>query len=538
MVRASSPQAADEALSVGRAAFSAAVPAPADGAPTARPAPRSLSDARLLAPTANVAVVSVPGDYAALAAYQALSNGLHVLLFSDNVSVAKEVALKRYAAARGLLLMGPGAGTAMLGGAGLGFANAVKPGPVGVVAAAGTGAQEAMALLDRWGVGVSQVIGLGGHDLSAEVGGEMARSAIDALQRDPATEVILVISKPPSPDVAAAVLAGSGRTPIVAALIGLDPTTPAPSGVVLADTLESGVVATLRTLGRAAPDTTVTAGPSVLDARRRLAPERRWVRGLFSGGTLCYESLVVLGRVLGAVYSNTPLNPAWGLPAPRQSHQCLDLGEEEYTRGRPHPMIDPAARSGAARRARRRPGGGRDHSRRGAGLWGESGPSRDAGARLRGRDGGRRSAGRRVRPRHRSRSAGLSRAARGARRRRLHRHGDRVPRVARRGRHRGGRSDRRDPAGVTIGSESADRPRVALVSYSTKPRGGVVHTLYLAEELARAGVPVQVVTLGDPDHGFFREVQAPYRVIAAPPPAADAGATSLQLDRCARRRSR
>jgi FdrA protein len=232
----------------------------------------------------------------------------------------------------------------MLGGAGLGFANAVKPGPVGVVAAAGTGAQEAMALLDRWGVGVSQVIGLGGHDLSAEVGGEMARSAIDALQRDPATEVILVISKPPSPDVAAAVLAGSGRTPIIAALIGLDPTTPAPSGAVLADTLESGVVATLRTLGWPTPDTTVTAGPSVLDTRRRLAPERRWVRGLFSGGTLCYESLVVLGRVLGGVHSNTPLNPAWGLPAPQQSHQCLDLGEEEYTRGRPHPMIDPAAR--------------------------------------------------------------------------------------------------------------------------------------------------------------------------------------------------
>jgi FdrA protein len=113
---------------------------------------------------------------------------------------------------------------------------------------------------------------------------------------------------------------------------------------VLADTLESGAVATMRTLGRVAPDTTVTAGPSVLEMRRRLAPERRWVRGLFSGGTLCYESLVVLGRVLDAVYSNTPLNPVWGLPAPRQSHQCLDLGEEEYTRGRPHPMIDPAAR--------------------------------------------------------------------------------------------------------------------------------------------------------------------------------------------------
>jgi FdrA protein len=344
VVRASSRQIADEALRAGSAAFSAEVTAAVDDSAAVQRTPRSVPDALRLAPDANVAVVSVPGDYAALAAYQALSSGRHVLLFSDNVPVAKEVGLKRYAASRGLLLMGPGAGTAVLSGVGLGFANAVKSGPVGVVAAAGTGAQEAMALLDRWGVGVSQVIGLGGHDLSADVGGEMARSAISALQHDPATEVVLLISKPPSPDVAAAVLAGSGDTRIVAALIGLDPTTPVPAGVVLADTLESGAVATLRALGRPTPDLTVTAGPSMLEARGRLAPERRWVRGLFSGGTLCYESLVVLGPVLGPVYSNTPINPAWGLPAPRRSHQCLDLGEEEYTRGRPHPMIDPVAR--------------------------------------------------------------------------------------------------------------------------------------------------------------------------------------------------
>src|SRR6478752_2634158 len=282
VVRASNPQAADEALGVGRAAFSAAVPAPAEGAPSARSALRSLSDARLLAPTANVAVVSVPGDYAALAAYQALSNGLHVLLFSDNVPVAKEIALKRYAAARGLLLMGPGAGTAVLGGAGLGFANAVTPGPVGVVAAAGTGAQEAMALLDRWGAGVSQVIGLGGRDLSREVAGRTTLQALAALRDDPGTDVILLVSKPPAPDVAATVLGAGGGTPVVAALIGLDPGFVAPPGVRLADTLEGGVMATLDVLGRPAPVTTATAGPSVAQARRRLGPQRTLVRGLFS----------------------------------------------------------------------------------------------------------------------------------------------------------------------------------------------------------------------------------------------------------------
>jgi len=232
----------------------------------------------------------------------------------------------------------------MLRGAGLGFANAVRPGRVGVVAAAGTGAQEAMALLDRWGVGVSHVIGLGGRDMSAEVGGRMAQTAIAALRNDPATDVILFVSKPPAPDIAARVLATSGETPIVAALLGLDPDFAAPKGVELASTLESGVVATLGVLGISPPDTTRILGPSVQEARRRVSPERTLVRGLFSGGTLCYESLYILGRTVGEVHSNTPIDKRWGLPAPSGSHVCLDLGEEEYTKGRPHPMIDAEAR--------------------------------------------------------------------------------------------------------------------------------------------------------------------------------------------------
>ena len=131
-------------------------------------------------PDASVAIISVPGDYAALEAHHALSEGLHVLLFSDNVPVEEEAELKRRANELGLLVMGPGAGTAVISGTGLGFANAVRRGPVGVVAAAGTGAQEVSALLDRWGVGVSHVIGVGGRDLSEDIGGRMAKAA-DAL---------------------------------------------------------------------------------------------------------------------------------------------------------------------------------------------------------------------------------------------------------------------------------------------------------------------------------------------------------------------
>lgn len=342
VVRAANESQAAEALAVGESTVLSSGPA-GDG-DRQHDAPRSLRDALRAQPESNVAVISVPGDYAALAAYQALSSGLDVLLFSDNVPLAKEKALKDHALSRGRLLMGPGAGTALIGGTGLGFANAVAPGSVGIVAAAGTGAQEAMSLLDRWGAGVSQVIGVGGRDMSSEVGGRMTRSAISALREHPATEVILFVSKPPSPDVATAVLATAGETPLVAALIGLDPEFPAPPGVVLADTLESGVVAALGLLGMTAPDTTQTLGPSVELSLQRMRPGRSLVRGLFSGGTLCYESLVILGRTIGEVRSNTPITKELGLPAPDGSHQCLDLGEEEYTRGRPHPMIDPEAR--------------------------------------------------------------------------------------------------------------------------------------------------------------------------------------------------
>jgi FdrA protein len=307
-------------------------------------APRSLDEALVQQPGSNIAVISVPGDYGALEAHKALARGLDVLLFSDNVSRQDEIALKEHARMRDRLLMGPGAGTAMLGGIGLAFANVVKAGPVGVIAAAGTGAQEAMALLDRWGVGVSHVIGLGGRDLNEDIGGRMARMAIEYLRNDPATHVILFVSKPPSPAVARDVLSLAEGTPLVAAFMGVDKGMDVPAGVVVTDTLEGGVVEALEALGQTAPDPTSLRGPSIETAISRVDPRRTTIRGLYSGGTLCYEALVLLGRHFGAVHSNTPVDKKLGLPAPDHSSVLLDLGEEEYTKGRPHPMIDPQAR--------------------------------------------------------------------------------------------------------------------------------------------------------------------------------------------------
>ena len=341
-VRAGDAAAADRALDGG----ASAVRGERSGArpPGPAPAARDLALAARELPGANIAIVSVPGAYAALEAHKALSAGLDVLLFSDNVPVDEEVELKRRAAEVGHLVMGPGAGTAVLGGCGLGFANRVRPGRVGVVAAAGTGAQEVMSLLDQWGEGVSQVIGVGGRDLSSAVGGAMATLAVQALDADPATEVILLVSKPPAPDVARRVVSAAAATPLVAGMVGWPAGTALAGAAAVRSTLEGAALATLEVLGQPPPRPDSAWPTSVRRAIEYLPPPRTLVRGLYSGGTLCYEALSLLQPALGPVWSNTPLDPRYRVPAPAGAHVCLDLGEEEYTQGRPHPMIDPEAR--------------------------------------------------------------------------------------------------------------------------------------------------------------------------------------------------
>ena len=341
-VRGRDDDVVQDALSAGADSMFASRAAGGGATPAVR-AHRTIGRAVRELPGSNVAVVSVPGEYAALEAHEALTAGLDVLLFSDNVSIPDEVALKERAAGLGRLLMGPGAGTAMLGGVGLGYANVVRPGPVGIVAAAGTGAQEAMSLLDRWGVGVSAVIGLGGRDLSDAVDGTMAKAAIASLRADPGTDVIFLVSKPPAERVARAVLATADGFPLVAALVG-GAADAEVGGRQPTRTLEGGALAVLDVLGVDRPDVVGDLEQRVTRAGESLDADRTLIRGLFSGGTLCYESLVILGDTVGPVYSNVPLEPSLRVPAPPGSHICLDLGEEEYTVGRPHPMIDPAAR--------------------------------------------------------------------------------------------------------------------------------------------------------------------------------------------------
>jgi len=304
---------------------------------------RSLQMALAQAPTANLALISVPGEYAAAEARKALQLGLNVMLFSDNVGLADEAALKRMAYARGLLVMGPDCGTAIIDGVPLGFANAVRRGAIGVVGASGTGTQQVTCLVHAAGAGISQAIGTGGHDLHQDVGGISMLQGLERLARDAQTKVVVLVSKPPAPAVAKAVLAAAQRAgkPVVVNFIGAAPETPRAGKLYAARTLEEAArIAVALARGRRPPSR--PGGERLRAPRLRLRAEQRYLRGLYSGGTFCYEASALLGEILGEVWSNAPVDARRALPDPWRSrgHSLVDLGDDVFTRGRPHPMID------------------------------------------------------------------------------------------------------------------------------------------------------------------------------------------------------
>jgi FdrA protein len=317
--------------------------------------PKTMNAATRALPGANLALISVPGTFAEAEARKALRSGLHVMIFSDNVTIEDECDLKREARERGLLLMGPDCGTALIGGVPLAFANEVPQGDIGIVAASGTGLQEVSCLIARAGKGVSHGIGVGGRDLGETVGGAMTLAAIDALDADPATDRIVLISKPPAPAVARKVLKriGDSAKSFTIFFAGLEDVA-LPANAHLAATLKA---AAEDSLGGAVIELPREVGYAAAQAGAALGKKRRWIRGLYSGGTLCAEAQIVLRATDDEVRSNVPVPGAVRLgvgEAP--AHSVVDLGADEYTVGRPHPMIDPAIRSEHLARALAEPG--------------------------------------------------------------------------------------------------------------------------------------------------------------------------------------
>jgi FdrA protein len=300
--------------------------------------PKSIEAALQLLPAARWVLVSVPGRYAAGVSREALRQNLNVFLYSDNVSVEDELALKQTAAEKGLLVMGPDCGTAIVNGIGLGFANQVRRGAIGMVAASGTGLQQVSARIHQLGGGITHALGTGGRDLSEDIGALAARQGLDLLSRDPETNVIVLVSKPPSAQVAEELLraARSAGKPVVVDFIGYSTAMRQVDNLHFVTTFDEAAELAVRLAkdGAAASEDKPQPG--------QFAEGQRYLRGLFSGGTLAYEAQLILQGYLPAVYANAPLDKDLQLAnsSVSQEHSIVDLGEDEFTVGRLHPMMD------------------------------------------------------------------------------------------------------------------------------------------------------------------------------------------------------
>lgn len=334
---------------------------PAGGSEEATGSPQTLPSIQMAVardPAHNFALISVPGDYAAAEAMKALRLGMDVMLFSDNVPAERELELKTYARDHNLMVMGPECGTAIVNGVPLGFANVVRRGPIGVVGASGTGTQEVTVRIHQLGSGVSQALGTGGHDLAQMIGGISMLHGLAALDEDPATRVIVLVSKPPAPEVARRVLAAAEASdkPVVVIFLGGDPASVTRNGVhgaaYLAQAADMAVALAKGGKAEAAPlalsnETRRTLG----ELARVMAPSQRYVRGVFSGGTFCFEAQLIHSAAGIKGYSNTPTagNSSLGSDGKSRENTFVDMGDDQFTQGRPHPMIDPTQRDARIR---------------------------------------------------------------------------------------------------------------------------------------------------------------------------------------------
>ena len=311
-------------------------------------------------PDANLALVSVPGEYARDVSMKFLEKGIHVHLFSDHVPKEHEVELKKYAYEKGLLVLGPGAGTSIINGVAIAFANAVRRGPIGIVAAAGTGLQEVSTLIHRMGLGVSQGLGVGGGDVKDYVGGIMTKLAFKMLDQDPETSVLTFVSKPPDQATMESILgflSDETSKPIVLGIMGkVDLKIPENlrGRTLVARTLHATALGSVKLVdeglySKRHENLTIpfdTLREKLAPYWEKLSEKQKYIRGLFTGGTLTSEALMLMDALGLEMYSNAPLKGQKKLEDPFKSVQntIVDLGEEEFTAGRAHPMIDPTIR--------------------------------------------------------------------------------------------------------------------------------------------------------------------------------------------------
>lgn len=312
---------------------------------------RTFEDGIRIKPDANLAVISVPGEFAAREAYKALDHNLNVFLFSSNVSVEDELQMKKTAHEKGLLVMGPDCGTSIIGGKGFGFTNRIRKGPVGIIGPSGTGLQEITCLIHHFGSGISHAIGTGSRDLKDEIGGLTTLTAIDLLENDDATSVVAIVSKPVGDKTLSVLMARlkNYSKPVVTCFLGESLSLSTENErLYFVATIDEAAEKIINLVGGTQIHKKAEIDPEIINQELRLYnPQQKFVRGLFAGGTFCYQSQSILLKDGFELHSNEPLKGVFSLSDPENSigNSLIDMGDEYYTQGKPHPMIDGTMRS-------------------------------------------------------------------------------------------------------------------------------------------------------------------------------------------------
>ncbi|MGI0012061.1 MAG: hypothetical protein ACREBU_01260 [Nitrososphaera sp.] len=320
---------------------------------------KDLDSALIAMPDSNLVLLSIPGEYVKDISIKLIEHRIHQQIFSDHVPIEDELEIKEKAVKNNVLILGPGAGTSIINGKGIGFSNTVKQGPVGIVAAAGTGLQEVITLLDHCAIGVKHGLGVGGSDPKEKIGGLMMMECIKVLEEDPEIQVIGIISKPPSLSVQEKIInyiSQRGKKKYVLAFIGGQVQTDRTGGrIIQVGSLASAALAVAKHIGQQEFKTArfeTRISPEDLSRGlekewARLQENQKYIRALYTGGTFTYEAQVILGGILpGPIYSNAPILNIKEMPSSltSEANSIVDLGEEEFTEGRAHPMIDPTIR--------------------------------------------------------------------------------------------------------------------------------------------------------------------------------------------------
>jgi succinyl-CoA synthetase alpha subunit len=308
----------------------------------------SFEDGLAQKPDANLVVISVPGEYAAREARKAMESGLNVFLFSDNVSIEDELDLKKFAAKKNLLVMGPDCGSSLIDGVGIGFANVVRKGSIGVISASGSGLQEFTCQVHNAGFGISHAIGTGGHDLSDKIGGLTTLTALDALEADPHTKVITLLSKPPGAKTIAKLSERlkNCKKPVVGCFLGMKDEIEGGPTFQGARLIDDAVRLSIAQIDDKSFSSQIQFTQQELEWMSKevasWSTQQKYIRGLFAGGTFCYQSQQIFREADVPVYSNVPLDLKYKLVDPDHSieHSIVDMGDDQYTIGKPHPMID------------------------------------------------------------------------------------------------------------------------------------------------------------------------------------------------------